>query len=65
MIFSSHTYVSKGIVWFITKEELPKKIRNGKFKFWIAETFDKKHGLRGDSLKDTKEKVDNFVYPEN
>lgn len=60
-----HSFSHKGTTWDLSKHELPKKIRNGKFKFWLAETNDGKHGLRGDSMQDLKDQIIKFVDSQN
>lgn len=54
---------ANGILWEITKEELPKK--RGVYRYWIAETVDKKQTIKGDDglrgmYKHLKEKFGSY-----
>lgn len=48
-----HYYTdADNIQWKIWRESLPKKIRNGRWNFWIAETLDGKKALRENSQRE-------------
>lgn len=59
-IMPSHTYQAPdGVYWYIHKESLPKK--RGIYNYWVGETADQRHGLRGDSMRELREKIDLYI----
>lgn len=50
---------SNGVLWLIQKWYLPKN--KGYYKYWIADSHDGRYSIKGETLKETREKIKEFA----